>query len=110
MNIHLQRANTIVKVMDKRFLDSILGLIPGIGDAVSLAISSYLIWIAIKYRLPKKAIMAMIWNIGFDFVIGTIPVAGDLLDFFYHANVKNLEVLNKYKHYFSEVEEGVVMS
>ena len=110
MNTHLQRASKIVTLMDKRYLDPILGLIPGVGDILSLAISSYLVWIAIVYRLPASAILLMVWNVAIDFVVGTIPVVGDVADFFYHANSKNMDILKRHMKYFGEVEEGEVIS
>ena len=55
-------------------LDALLGLVPGIGDALSLALSSYLIGQAWRYYLPKRVLLRMGWNVLLDTAIGTVPL------------------------------------
>jgi hypothetical protein len=102
---HLKTASVLAKLLDRNFkifgfrfgLDPILGLIPGLGDAVSLALSIYLVWIAVQMRVPTSVISQMLVNSLFDFILGLIPVLGDVSDFVYHANSRNLELLRRYQ-------------
>lgn len=111
-NFHFRIASILVKLLDTQFkifrfrfgLDPILGLIPGGGDLVSLLLSFYLIWLAVRMDLPKNRILEMLKNIIFDFLIGLIPVLGDIGDFVYKANSKNLEILKK--HTKTKIIEG----
>ena len=79
---------------DFRFgLDGILGLIPGIGDAATAAVSGALVLDAWKSGARKRTIAAMAKNVGVDFVVGSIPLVGDLFDFGFKANTKNIKLL-----------------
>jgi hypothetical protein len=73
-------------------LDPILGLVPGIGDALSTLISSLIIVQAHRAGVPKPTILRMVANVGIDTAVGAIPVVGDLFDFAWKANSKNLEL------------------
>ncbi|MBB3017816.1 hypothetical protein FHR70_000856 [Microvirga lupini] len=75
-------------------LDAMLGLVPGIGDAVSAAIASYIIWEARQLGLPRWKIARMIGNVAVDTAIGAIPFAGDLFDVFFKANMRNLRIIH----------------
>ena len=74
-------------------IDAVLGLIPGIGDLVSTALSSYLIWEARQLGLPRWKIARMIGNVAADTVLGAIPFAGDVFDVFFRANRRNMKIL-----------------
>ena len=79
---------------DFRFgLDGIFGLIPGIGDAATAAVSSVIVADAWKSGARKRTIARMARNVGIDFLIGSIPLVGDLFDFGYKANTKNIKLL-----------------
>jgi hypothetical protein len=73
-------------------LDPLLGLVPGLGDITSSAISAVIIWRAMQNGVPRSAILRMVANVGLDSLVGAIPLAGDLFDFAFKANVKNLEI------------------
>jgi hypothetical protein len=77
-------------------LDGVAGLIPGVGDAVSAAVSAYLIARAAKLGLPVTLILRMVGNLGLDLVVGAIPVVGDLFDFGFRANRRNVELLRRH--------------
>jgi len=78
-------------------LDPVLGLLfPGAGDAISNLLSGYLIWRSIRYGLPKVVVARMVFNVGLDYVLGSLPVIGDLFDFGFKANQKNLNLVKKY--------------
>lgn len=104
MKHHLYIAATLARLLDNQFnigrfrfgLDPIIGLVPGVGDVISLIFSGYLIWIAYKIKVPQKAINTMIKNLIIDLIIGIIPFFGEIGDFWYKANEKNWAILQKY--------------
>ncbi|MEG4344196.1 DUF4112 domain-containing protein [Microcoleus sp. A003_D6] len=75
-------------------LDPILGLIPGGGDLVSSIFAGYVVFKSAQMGVPQETLVKMAANIVFDTVAGTVPVAGDLLDVAWKANVKNIELLD----------------
>lgn len=74
-------------------LDSIIGLIPGIGDAVTTAMGGYIIYRAHQLGAPKHLLAAMIINLAIDGVVGAVPIFGDIFDFAFRANLKNTRML-----------------
>ncbi len=112
---HIKNAERLARLMDSEFkifnlrfgLDPLIGLVPGIGDTVSLVLGMYLIWIGAVYQIPSHALIRMIINLVFDFLIGAIPVLGDVSDFFYKSNLSNLKIL---KQYTQRIEEGEIVS
>ena len=77
-------------------LDGIVGLIPGIGDALGLAGSGYIILRARRSGVPGPVIARMIGNVAIDFLIGVIPILGDLFDFAFKANRRNLALMERW--------------
>lgn len=75
-------------------LDPILGLIPGGGDLVGSIFAGYVVFKSAQMGVPQETLIKMATNIVFDTVAGTVPVAGDLLDVAWKANVKNIELLD----------------
>jgi hypothetical protein len=73
-------------------LDGVLGLIPGFGDLASGLISAYIIARASRDGVPRAALARMMSNVAIDTMIGMIPFAGDLFDFLFKANTKNLQI------------------
>jgi hypothetical protein len=73
-------------------LDPILGLVPGVGDVLSGMISTILIVQAHRRGIPRATILRMVANVGIDSALGAIPLVGDLFDFAWKANTKNLEL------------------
>ena len=101
---HLER---IALLMDKairipgtdlRFgLDPIIGLFfPVAGDAIGAIVSAYIVFVSVRYGLPKIVIARMVFNIAADFVIGSIPFLGDAADFVWKVNTRNLRLVNRY--------------
>jgi hypothetical protein len=74
-------------------LDSLIGLVPGIGDIASALISSYIVWEARQLGLPRWKIARMIGNVALDTTVGAIPLVGDVLDVFFKSNRRNLKIL-----------------
>jgi len=77
-------------------LDPILGLIPWIGDLTTPLFSAVLLLHAVRMRIPKIVQLRMLMNAAIDFAIGVIPVIGDLFDFGWKANVRNLALLERH--------------
>lgn len=104
MRFHLRTAEVLVYLLENKFrffkwrfgLDPLLGLIPGLGDLVAFLLSLYIVWVGIKLRVPEEKVSEMFRNVFFDFLLGLVPLVGDISDFFYKANVKNLEIIKKY--------------
>ena len=99
----LARLDDLADLLDSRFrvpvfgwrfgLDGVLGLIPGIGDVAALGPSAYIVWQAHKMGASKGTIGRMAVNTGLDFVIGGIPLIGDVFDVVYKANLRNIALL-----------------
>lgn len=78
-------------------LDALLGLIPGLGDVIGGLMSTWIIFGALRHRVPARVIMRMVLNIGVDVLFGAVPVAGDVFDFLFEENVKNMRLLEKHR-------------
>lgn len=101
-----RRLRYLAKLLDSQFripglglrvgADAILGLVPGIGDAASGLIGAYLIYEAHRLGAPRPALARMIANLAIDTAIGTIPVAGDIWDFLFRANDRNMQILARH--------------
>lgn len=77
-------------------LDSIVGLIPGAGDALMLFVSLRIVWLGKSLGMPKALIAQMIKNSAIDFGLGFIPFVGDIVDIFYKANQKNVRIMERW--------------
>jgi hypothetical protein len=101
---HFKSAQMLTELMDNKFkigkfkfgLDPLLGLFPYFGDIASLGLSFYIIWIAVNARVPGDKIVTMLGNVLYDFLIGLIPILGDLADFAYKANTRNMRILEEF--------------
>ncbi|MGB3515811.1 MAG: DUF4112 domain-containing protein, partial [Elainellaceae cyanobacterium] len=71
------------------------------------AVSAYIIFLAARFRLSRGVLAQMIFNIGLEAVIGTIPLLGDVFDAFYKSNVRNLELLETHLQHQSLYLEDV---
>ena len=76
-------------------LDGIIGLIPGIGDAVGAALSSIIIFAAWRSGAPGAVLLRMTGNVAVESLVGTIPLVGDLFDFAFKANQRNVKLLQR---------------
>lgn len=78
-------------------IDAILGLLPGVGDAVGALLSAYIVNEARALGAPKSVLWRMLGNVAVETVIGSIPFAGDLFDAAFKANLRNLRLLEHYQ-------------
>lgn len=76
-------------------LDNILGFIPVVGDALSIAPSIWMIHRARQLGATPGAIAFMIANLVMDLFVGMVPLLGDLFDIAYNANIRNYRLLEK---------------
>ena len=74
-------------------LDPIIGLVRGAGDIVDTAFSAYLIYLATRFNIPQKTLGKMVYNIGLEAVVGSVPLVGDIFGAFYKSNMRNLALL-----------------
>lgn len=74
-------------------LDALLGLVPAVGDAISAALSSYIIWEAKQLGIPRWKLARMIGNVAVDTAVGVVPFVGDLFDFAYKSNKRNVRIV-----------------
>jgi hypothetical protein len=74
-------------------LDAIVGLIPGVGDFATTAVSLYILAAGVRYRVPKVTLARMAANVGVDYLLGSIPVVGDVFDVAWKSNQMNVELL-----------------
>ncbi|WP_119304938.1 DUF4112 domain-containing protein [Dongia deserti] len=101
-----RRLRRLARLMDSQFrvpglgvrigADAILGLVPGVGDVLSGAVGAYLIYEAHRLGIPRSALVRMIANVAFDTAVGALPIAGDIWDFFFRSNQRNMQILARH--------------
>jgi hypothetical protein len=104
----LERLKSLSRLLDSaigipgtryRFgLDAIVGLVPGIGDAIGAIFSIYIIFQAARLGVPKSTLARMIGNVGVDTIVGEIPLLGDLFDVGFKSNIRNLSLIEQHVH------------
>lgn len=76
-------------------LDSIIGLVPNVGDTLTSFASFYILLAGARYGVPKITLLRMAFNIGLDYLVGTIPFIGDAFDFIWKANKQNMDLIRE---------------
>lgn len=101
MEMVLERSFTIPGINRPVGLDSLIGLVPVIGDIVTMGMGAYIVWEARNLGLPKWKLLRMAGNVAFDSAVGAVPLAGDLFDFLFRSNTRNLRIIKKHldKHH-----------
>lgn len=90
----LARVRTLARVMDDYLVDPLIGtFLPGIGDLLGSLIGLYIVGIAWRRRVSPVLLARMILNLGFDAVIGIVPIVGDALDFKFKAHKQNVRLM-----------------
>jgi hypothetical protein len=77
-------------------LDALLGLVPGIGDFTTPVFTILLLGTGLRMGVPIVVLARMALNAGIDALVGVVPIAGDLLDVGWKANLRNMELLERY--------------
>jgi hypothetical protein len=98
----LARLEGLANLMDARFkvpilpvpigLDTIIGLVPGIGDTISLGVAGVIVAGARKLDIPTRHLSVMGGNILIDWAIGLVPIVGDLFDIGWQGNIRNVKI------------------
>ncbi|MDX5420044.1 MAG: DUF4112 domain-containing protein [Hymenobacteraceae bacterium] len=107
---NLKWVDRVTKLMDNQFrfpgtnwrfgIDPILGLFPVVGDLASFGVSAMLVLTMARYGASGKMVTLMLLNVAIDTLFGSIPIIGNIFDFAFKANERNVRMLRA--HY----EEG----
>jgi len=102
----VQAIEDLARLMDSQFklpgiplrlgLDTLIGLIPGIGDTIGLAIAGYIILQSKRLGIGGGLVIQMVLNIFIDWLIGLIPLIGDIFDWGWKGNNKNAALLRAF--------------
>jgi hypothetical protein len=102
----LDRLDLLATVFDTAFIlpgtsvrfgvESLLRLVPGIGDAMASVLSCYLLYEAHRLGVPKLLFARMLGNVLLEGTIGAVPLAGDAFDIFFRANRRNVALLRRH--------------
>ena len=102
----IRRLEAIADWLDSKFvipgtklrfgLDFVLGILPGVGDGVAAVPAAYLILEAQRLGAPPALLMRMGFNVLLDLAVGAIPLVGDLFDFGFKTNRRNIALLKQY--------------
>ena len=77
-------------------IEALIGLIPGIGDVIGALLGSYFVAEALRVRAPRGTVGRMVGNVLFDLALGIVPVVGDIADFAFKSNERNLRLLDRH--------------
>lgn len=101
----LKRVDRLARLLDSQFcipgtnirfgLDSIFGLVPVAGDTVTAAMAAYIIFEAFRIGVSRTIIVRMLGNLVIDWVVGSIPIVGDLFDLGFKANQRNIHLMER---------------
>ncbi len=87
---------TIPGTRQRLGLDVVLDFIPVGGSVIAAVMGSYLAWEARNLGMPRSTIIRMAGNIGFDALLGAIPLVGAVPDFFFRSNTRNLRIIKRH--------------
>ncbi len=102
----LRWAESFARLLDSKFslpgtkfrfgIDPILGLVPGLGDGISLVMQLLLASSLLKHGFSGELAARLFINVLLDTLIGSIPVVGQIFDFFFKASQRNLRLTKEY--------------
>ena len=85
-----------IPILDWRFgLNAIIDLIPEFGDVATSIVAIYILVSAVRYRVPKITLFRMGLNIAIYFVVGLVPLLGDLFAIWWKPNIRNINLLKE---------------
>lgn len=100
-----ERVAKLAKLLDAQFtlpgtqvrlgIDGLLGIIPGIGDAIGLLLAGYIFSEASRAKVKKRTLAAMAVNTLLDTAVGAVPVLGDIFDIAFKSNMRNAQLILK---------------
>jgi hypothetical protein len=77
-------------------LDALIGLVPGVGDAITTAMSLWIVHEAHQLGAPGHVIARMLGNVALDGVVGAVPLVGDAFDVMWRSNRRNMRLLQEW--------------
>jgi hypothetical protein len=77
-------------------LDPVIGLVPGLGDALGALFASYILYEAMQLGVPVSVLLRMLVNIVIDALLGAVPVIGDVFDVVWKANMMNVALVERH--------------
>ena len=102
----LRSVERIARLMDSQFrlpgtrfrfgLDPLLGLLPVVGDLSTLAVSGALLLTMMRHGASGAVVVRMAFNILLDTLVGAIPIIGNVFDFAYKSNERNVALLRRH--------------
>src|SRR4029079_2379273 len=102
----IARLDALASLLDTAFIvpgtnirfriDTLVGLVPGIGDAVTTLMSLYIVREARELGAPRHLIARMLVNVALDSVVGAVPFLGDAFDVMWRANRRNMALLQNH--------------
>ena len=102
----IARIDALATLMDTAFIipgtnirfgiDALIGLVPGIGDAVTTAVSLWIVYEAHQLGAHKHVVARMLGNVALDGVVGAVPLVGDAFDVAWRANRRNIRILREH--------------
>lgn len=102
----IRRLEKLAHWLDSRFripgtnvrfgLDSVLGLVPGLGDTATAIPALYLILCAERLGVPRRVLLRMTLNVAVDLMVGAVPVIGDAFDVGFKANRRNADLIKRH--------------
>jgi hypothetical protein len=102
----IARLDALANLLDTAFIipgtnirfgvDALIGLVPGIGDAITTVMSLYIVREARELGVPRHVIARMLVNVALDGVVGAVPFLGDAFDVMWRANRRNMALLRNH--------------
>jgi Domain of unknown function (DUF4112) len=102
----VERLRTLARLLDTAFqvpgtryrfgIDAIIGLVPGIGDAISAIFSMFIVFHAARMGVSRATLMRMLGNVALDTIVGEVPLLGDLFDAGWKSNTRNIGLLESH--------------
>lgn len=106
VDARLARVRLLARVLDDQFripgtsyrvgVDPLIGLVPGVGDALGALLSTWVLVAAARLGAPATVLARMGLNIAIDSIAGLLPLVGDLFDAGYKTNARNLRLLESW--------------
>lgn len=104
----LERARLVSTLLDESIsipgigykigLDPIIGILPVAGDSVATVASLYIVYAGLRLGLPPRALGKMLGFIAVDFVVGSVPVLGTIVDAVLKVNKWNVATIERHVH------------
>ena len=89
-----QTMQGLTRYMDRYYLDALIGIVPGWGDAIALASAVPFVYFSARVIRSVPLTLAVLNNALRDVLMGMIPFfVGDIIDFFHRANIQNMQMI-----------------